>query len=144
VVALGDAAVTVVVVFGLGGLDAPSRVAILASSFTAVATLTTAYFGIRAMANTAQASIGDSSAGGPGMTVEIAQERKPNTNDFALSATVSGGTGPYTYGWHDGTTALGQGSSITANLAPGGHVVAVTVTDTSAGTSVTKSINIAV
>jgi hypothetical protein len=144
VVAFGDAAVTLVVAFGLDGLDASSRVAILTSSFTAVATLTTAYFGIRAMANTAQASMGGNTATGSGITVEIAQERKPNTNDFTLSATVSGGSGPYTFGWHDGTNALGQGSSITANLPPGPHVVSVTATDTNTGESVTRSTNIVV
>jgi hypothetical protein len=38
-------------------------VAILSSAFTAIATMITAYFGIRAVTNTAQSAVGDTSSG---------------------------------------------------------------------------------
>jgi hypothetical protein len=42
---------------GSSGLDTSSMVSILASAFTAIGTMTTAYFGIRAATNTAQTSM---------------------------------------------------------------------------------------
>jgi hypothetical protein len=62
VVAAGDVAIVVASVFGIlhvsgGDKNATSVVAILSSGFTAVGTMTTAYFGIRAASNTAQSSI---------------------------------------------------------------------------------------
>jgi hypothetical protein len=40
-------------------------VAILSSAFTAIATTITAYFGIRAVTNTAQSAVGDGSVSNP-------------------------------------------------------------------------------
>jgi hypothetical protein len=62
VVAVGDVAIVVAAVFGIlkvagSTTHATSVVAILSSGFTAVGTMTTAYFGIRAASNTAQSSI---------------------------------------------------------------------------------------
>lgn len=61
VVVLGDAAIIAAAIVGLVVLDATSAnaqsVAILTSAFTAISTMTTAYFGIRAATNTAQSSI---------------------------------------------------------------------------------------
>jgi hypothetical protein len=62
VVAVGDVAIVVAAVLGIlhvSGSDknATSVVAILSSGFTAIGTMTTAYFGIRAASNTAQSSI---------------------------------------------------------------------------------------
>ncbi|MEO3778738.1 hypothetical protein ABGB16_18175 [Micromonospora sp. B11E3] len=61
VVVLGDAAIVAASIIGLVSLDentADSQtVAILASAFTAITSITTAYFGIRAATNTAQSSI---------------------------------------------------------------------------------------
>ncbi|MEU9743403.1 hypothetical protein AB0E12_29895 [Micromonospora chersina] len=61
VVALGDLTIIAASIVGLVILDAASAnaqsVAILTSAFTAISTMTTAYFGIRAATNTAQSSI---------------------------------------------------------------------------------------
>src|SRR5689334_1608612 len=70
VVVIGDAAIAVAGIFGIvaasGGTGAAAAdgnttpiVAILTSAFTAIGTMTTAYFGIRAMSNTAQSSMAD-------------------------------------------------------------------------------------
>ncbi|MFF3336538.1 hypothetical protein ACFYWX_44815 [Streptomyces sp. NPDC002888] len=52
---IGDAAISVAAIWGVTGTDDAQSVAILTSAFTAVSTMTTAYFGIRALSNTAQA-----------------------------------------------------------------------------------------
>jgi hypothetical protein len=61
VVVLGDAAIVGASIVGLFVLDSSSAdsqvVAVLASAFTAITSITTAYFGIRAATNTAQSSI---------------------------------------------------------------------------------------
>jgi hypothetical protein len=57
---LGDAVIAGAAVFGMfktGGDADGARVSILSSAFTAVGTMTAAYFGIRAASNTAQASM---------------------------------------------------------------------------------------
>ncbi|MFG2053167.1 hypothetical protein ACGFI9_03965 [Micromonospora sp. NPDC048930] len=59
-VVLGDAAIIAASIVGILALDASAdaqSVAILTSAFTAISTMTTAYFGIRAATNTAQSSI---------------------------------------------------------------------------------------
>ncbi|WP_186319190.1 hypothetical protein [Streptomyces sp. SAJ15] len=55
VVALGDLAIAIAAVWGVDNVDSAQSVAILSSAFTAISTMTTAYFGIRAVSNTAQA-----------------------------------------------------------------------------------------
>ncbi|MFI9310815.1 hypothetical protein [Streptomyces triculaminicus] len=55
VVVLGDAAITLAAIWGVHSADGAAATAILTSAFTAVSTMTTAYFGIRAATNTAQA-----------------------------------------------------------------------------------------
>jgi arginine exporter protein ArgO len=62
VVAVGDVAIVIAAIVGIahvsnGSTHASSIVAILSSGFTAVGTMTTAYFGIRAASNTAQSSM---------------------------------------------------------------------------------------
>jgi arginine exporter protein ArgO len=62
VVAIGDVAIVIAAIVGIanvsgGSTHATSVVAILTSGFTAVGTMTTAYFGIRAASNTAQSSM---------------------------------------------------------------------------------------
>lgn len=62
VVAVGDVVIVIAAIVGIAhvstnGTHASSIVAILSSGFTAVATMTTAYFGIRAASNTAQSSM---------------------------------------------------------------------------------------
>lgn|SRR5512147_2977719 len=61
VVVMGDAVIAVAAIFGLLVLDSSQEssqaVAILTSAFTAIGSITTAYFGIRAATNTAQSSI---------------------------------------------------------------------------------------
>lgn len=73
VVVLGDAAIAATSIVGFLALDSGSAngqgVAILASAFTAISSITTAYFGIRAATNTAQSSISarnSTSGGAPG------------------------------------------------------------------------------
>jgi hypothetical protein len=58
VVAGGDALIAGAAIYGVWrlGKDAGQTVAILTSAFTAISTMTAAYFGIRAAANTAQAA----------------------------------------------------------------------------------------
>jgi hypothetical protein len=60
---LGDAVICLVVLIGIrsSGASAQTSVAILGAAFTAVATMTTAYFGIKGIANTAQKTIAGSS-----------------------------------------------------------------------------------
>jgi hypothetical protein len=60
---LGDAVICLAVLIGIGSSDASAQtsVAILGAAFTAVATMTTAYFGIKGIANTAQKTIAGSS-----------------------------------------------------------------------------------
>jgi len=62
VVAFGDlaiaaAAVVVVIRFGTANDHITEVVAVLTSAFTAISTMTTAYFGIRAATNTAQSAV---------------------------------------------------------------------------------------
>ncbi len=78
VVVLGDAAITIAAIWGVAGAGSAPTAAVLTSAFTAVSTMTTAYFGIRAATNTAQAHTaataaqadrtvtGKSGPGGPG------------------------------------------------------------------------------
>ena len=56
-VAIAVAAILAVLKISSGGADAQSMVSILSSAFTAIGTMTTAYFGIRAVSNTAQHSL---------------------------------------------------------------------------------------
>lgn len=57
VILLGDLAITLAAIWGVTSADKTQAVAILTSAFTAVSAMTTAYFGIRAVTNTAQASM---------------------------------------------------------------------------------------
>jgi hypothetical protein len=62
VVAVGDIAIVIAAIVGIAHVsndsaNTSSIVAILSSGFTAVGTMTTAYFGIRAASNTAQSSM---------------------------------------------------------------------------------------
>jgi hypothetical protein len=62
VVFVGAAAIAGVTLWGLtkaNSTNTSSIVAILSSAFTAIATMITAYFGIRAVTNTAQSAVGD-------------------------------------------------------------------------------------
>jgi hypothetical protein len=62
VVAVGDVAIVVAAIVGIvqvsgDAADTTSIAAILSSAFTAIGTMTTAYFGIRAATNTAQSAV---------------------------------------------------------------------------------------
>jgi hypothetical protein len=69
VVVFGDVAIAVAAVFGVvkagGGTNAAQVVSILTSAFTAIGTMTTAYFGIRAASNTAQSAVKGVTGGEP-------------------------------------------------------------------------------
>jgi hypothetical protein len=62
VVAVGDVVIAVAAIVGIAHVsgqaaDSTSIAAILSSAFTAVGTMTTAYFGIRAATNAAQSAV---------------------------------------------------------------------------------------
>ncbi len=66
-----DVAIAVAAIFGVviirnDSASSTAVVSILSSAFTAVGTLTTAYFGIKASANTAKDSIASQQSGSPG------------------------------------------------------------------------------
>ncbi|HEX4255552.1 MAG TPA: hypothetical protein VH089_10720 [Streptosporangiaceae bacterium] len=70
VVVAGDVAIAVAAIWGIiktgqAGTASASEVAILTSAFTAIGTMTTAYFGIKSMSNTAQ-SLGGGSGNNSG------------------------------------------------------------------------------
>ncbi len=109
VVVLGDAAIAVAAIFavvlisrhtpaagaggsGGSGIDTPSIVSILTSAFTAIATMTTAYFGIRAASNTAQASMGNTpTAGGQPTDPPVPVQAAPTKAAPRKSAPGAGG-----------------------------------------------------
>jgi hypothetical protein len=65
-VAIAVAAILGVLIIRHDGASSTAVVSILSSAFTAVGTLTTAYFGIKASANTAKNSIASQQAGSSG------------------------------------------------------------------------------
>jgi hypothetical protein len=70
VVVGGDGAIAVAAIWGVVKVSGSANtnaqmVAILTSAFTAISTMTTAYFGIRATSNTAQASLSAPGGGAP-------------------------------------------------------------------------------
>lgn len=70
-VIVGDAVICAAAILGVFEVGSSTTrgstvVAILTAAFTAVGTLTTAYFGIKAIANTAHTSITNSGSSGPG------------------------------------------------------------------------------
>jgi hypothetical protein len=71
-VVAGDVVIAVAAILGILHISSSSTqsaqfVAILTSAFTAIGTMTTAYFGIKSISNTAQA-LGQNSPGGPAPT----------------------------------------------------------------------------
>jgi hypothetical protein len=88
-VVVGDVAIAIAATLGViavkdGSAGSASVVSILTSAFTAVGTLTTAYFGIKAVANTAQSSISGQSTGqGTG----AGSDPSPTTGPAASSTT---------------------------------------------------------
>ncbi len=72
-VVIGDAGIAIAAAFGVvlvkgGTAGSASVVSVLTSAFTTIGTLTTAYFGIRAVANTAHSSITGQQPGAPSPT----------------------------------------------------------------------------
>jgi hypothetical protein len=55
------------------------------------------------------------------------------------TATATGGTSDFTFQWSDSGSPLGTGNPLTVSLAPGGHAITVTATDSS-GISATSAI----
>ena len=100
VVVGGDVAIAAAAVYGVvksaSGQNATQIVAILTSAFTAIGTMTTAYFGIRAASNTAQAAVAESYGGpnhseGGGPTTPATGG--PTTPEGSGTATVDEATG---------------------------------------------------
>ncbi len=90
VVVLGDVFIAGAAIFGVyrtGRTDTSQIVAIMTSAFTAIGTMTAAYFGIRAASNTAQSAV----ARPPGMTVAPADGGPPAPVSGGPPAPVSGG-----------------------------------------------------
>jgi hypothetical protein len=76
VVVFGDVAIAAIATFGAikagGGANVTQLIAILSSAFTAIGTMTTAYFGIRAASNTAQSAVT-----GAGQQMALAMQQSP-------------------------------------------------------------------
>jgi hypothetical protein len=110
VVVAGDTLIAAAAIFGVYrlGKDAAQTVAILSSAFTAIGTMTAAYFGIRAATNTAQSAV-----------VQQAATQQAAT---AAAATTGRGDG----GGVDGTTVSVDGGPVDGggSLASGGAVAA--------------------
>jgi hypothetical protein len=78
VVFIGAGAITGVTLWGFTkaiSKDITPIVAILSSAFTAIATMITAYFGIRAVTNTAQSAVGNQPVGNQPVGNQPANER---------------------------------------------------------------------
>lgn len=81
VVAAGDVAIAVAAIWGVvkvssnSGVEGSAVVAILTSAFTAIGTMTAAYFGIKSMSNTAQ------SVTAPTTDAPSAQTKNQNSGD---------------------------------------------------------------
>ncbi|MBT2676805.1 hypothetical protein J7E95_39690 [Streptomyces sp. ISL-14] len=109
-VLVGDAAIVLVVVWGvteIGGLDKPSAVALASGAFTAVSTMTTAYLGLKAVSNTAQVMSqgSDVPGAGPtggtttppdepppeGETIEREGEGRPEEKGYGVTRAAAGG-----------------------------------------------------
>jgi hypothetical protein len=97
VVVAGDVAIAAAAIFGIWKTAGSSNsnsplVAILTSAFTAIGTMTTAYFGIKTMSNTAQ-----SFAGAVHTAVSKANPPSPGGSD-GTGVTKVGGGGPHPAG----------------------------------------------
>lgn len=103
VVLAGDALIAGAAIFGIWkfGRDIGQTVAILSSAFTAIGTMTTAYFGIRAATNTAQSAV-------------VRQASQPPSVVIPTTGTV----GPIVAGPSDGEPTGGAPSG---DLAPEGE-----------------------
>jgi hypothetical protein len=110
VVVGGDIAIAAGAIYGVirsgSGQNNTQIVAILTSAFTAIGTMTTAYFGIRAASNTAQAATAQAAtaqaATAQAATAQAARSQQPNG---AAGATVDGSTGQSGNG---GTASSGE------------------------------------
>jgi hypothetical protein len=110
VVVGGDVAIAAAAVYGViksgSGQNATQIVAILTSAFTAIGTMTTAYFGIRAASNTAQAATAQAAtaqaATAQAATAQAAAAQQPNG---AAGAAMDSGTGQSGNG---GTASSGE------------------------------------
>jgi hypothetical protein len=111
VVVAGDVAIASAAIYGVirsgTAQNATQIVAILTSAFTAVGTMTTAYFGIRAASNTAQAATADAAQ----TATAQAEAARPNSNP---NATGTGGPATGT-----GGPATGTGGGTEAHLDTG-------------------------
>jgi hypothetical protein len=109
VVVLGDAAIAVAAIVAVvlishhsaapaasgqtqsGGIDTSSIVSILSAGFTAIGTMTTAYFGIRAASNTAQTSMNPKHPGG---SAQDGVAGSPNGDDSGTGGDAPGPSAP--------------------------------------------------
>jgi hypothetical protein len=95
VVLFGDVAIAGIASYGVlksgGGAANAQIVAILTSAFTAIGTMTTAYFGIRAMSNTAQSAVAQ---GAPDTTTQQTTDTTttPTTTTTTETTTMSAET----------------------------------------------------
>jgi hypothetical protein len=121
-VAIGDVVIAVAAILGVywvkgGGTSSTSVVSIITSGFTAIGTLTTAYFGIKAVANTANTTTlnpGSATAG-------------PPSTQSTSSSTGTGGT--------TGSTAPSGTTAMTTPTATGAAPPDTTAADPSAASS---------
>jgi hypothetical protein len=90
----GDVAIAAAATYGVvrsgTGQNATQIVAILTSAFTAIGTMTTAYFGIRAASNTAQAAVTQQASGEPEAPVD-GEPKTPVDGGTASGGEATGG-----------------------------------------------------
>ena len=106
VVLSGDALIAGAAVFGIWkfGSDTGQTVAILSSAFTAIGTMTAAYFGIRAATNTAQSAV----------VQQVASQQAANQGQQAsVGISTTGDVGPIVTGSADDDSA-GEGPAASA------------------------------
>jgi hypothetical protein len=90
VVLAGDALIAGAAIFGIWkfGTDTSQTVAILSTAFTAIGTMTTAYFGIRAATNTAQSAV----------VQQVASQQAANQQQASVGISTTGDVGPIVTG----------------------------------------------
>jgi hypothetical protein len=101
-VAIALAAILAVLKISSGSTNVQSTVSILSSAFTAIGTMTTAYFGIRAVSNTAQHSIAAHPANPTDGTHQGGDGSQPQGGD---GSQPQGGNSPQPQGGTGGTSA---------------------------------------
>jgi hypothetical protein len=99
VVVAGDVVIALaafigIIKFSSGGVAGASMVAILTSAFTAISTMTTAYFGIKTISNTAQSFARQMPAAGSGSYEQVPPGDAPGSQPAAAGDAGDAGEPP--------------------------------------------------